>query len=76
MAKVGIVTDNSCGLTAEEAQRLGVKLIYIPFLIDGEEYSEALADEAVQRIEELETLLNGVTFTLTLEAHYDETAGA
>ena len=40
MAKVGIVTDNSCGLTAEEAQQLGVKMGYIPFLINGEEYSE------------------------------------
>ncbi len=40
MAKVGIVTDNSCGLTAEEAQKLGIKMTYIPFLIDGEEYSE------------------------------------
>lgn len=40
MAKVGIVTDNSCGLTAEEAQKLGVRMTYIPFLINGEEYSE------------------------------------
>lgn len=40
MAKVGIVTDNSCGLTAEELENLGVKMTYIPFLIDGEEYSE------------------------------------
>ena len=40
MAKVGIVTDNSCGLTIDEARKLGVKLTYIPFLIDGEEYSE------------------------------------
>lgn len=40
MVKVGIVTDNSCGLTVEEVQKLGIKMIYIPFLIDGEEYSE------------------------------------
>lgn len=40
MAKVGIVTDNSSGLTPEEASSLGVKLTYIPFLIDGEEYCE------------------------------------
>lgn len=38
--KVGVVTDNSCGLTPEEAKKLGVKMTYIPFLIDGEEYSE------------------------------------
>ena len=40
MTKVGVVTDNSCGLTAEEVQKLGIKMTYIPFLIDGEEYSE------------------------------------
>jgi len=40
MARVGIVTDNSCGLTAEEAQKLGIKMAYIPFLINGEEYCE------------------------------------
>ncbi len=40
MSKVGIVTDNSCGLTAQEVSDLGIKMVYIPFLIDGEEYSE------------------------------------
>lgn len=40
MAKVGIVTDNSSGFTSEEAKNLGIKMTYIPFLIDGEEYSE------------------------------------
>jgi DegV family protein with EDD domain len=40
MAKVGIVTDNSSGFTLSELQELGIKMTYIPFLIDGEEYSE------------------------------------
>ncbi len=40
MAKVGIITDNSCGLTINEAEKLGVKMTFIPFLINGEEYSE------------------------------------
>ena len=40
MAKVGVVTDNSCGLTIEECRDLGIGLTYIPFLINGEEYSE------------------------------------
>lgn len=40
MPRVGVVTDNSCGLTIEEAKKLGVHLTYIPFLINGEEYSE------------------------------------
>ena len=40
MPKVGIITDNSSGFTLEETEKLGIKLTYIPFLIDGEEYSE------------------------------------
>ena len=40
MAKVGVVTDNSCGLTIDECKNLGIGLTYIPFLINGEEYSE------------------------------------
>ncbi|MBQ8522264.1 MAG: DegV family protein [Clostridia bacterium] len=40
MAKVGIVTDNSSGFTIDEVQRLGIQMTYIPFIIDGEEYSE------------------------------------
>ena len=40
MSRVGIVTDNSSGFTLKEAEKLGLKLTYIPFLIDGEEYSE------------------------------------
>ena len=40
MSKVCIMTDNSCGLSIEEANQLGVKMVFIPFLINGEEYSE------------------------------------
>lgn len=40
MAKVGVVTDNSCGLTIEECKKLGIGLTFIPFLINGEEFSE------------------------------------
>lgn len=38
--KVGVVTDNSCGLMSTEVEKLGIKMNYIPFLINGEEYSE------------------------------------
>ena len=40
MSKVGIVVDNSCGISPEEAKSLGVEVIYITFLIDGNEYCE------------------------------------
>lgn len=40
MNKVAIVTDSSSGFSPEEAERLGLKIMYIPFIIDGEEYVE------------------------------------
>ena len=40
MRKVAIVTDSSSGFSQEEAEKLGIKIMYIPFIIDGEEYSE------------------------------------
>lgn len=40
MKKVGILADNSCGISKQEAEKLGLKLIYIPFIIEGEEFSE------------------------------------
>ncbi|MBQ8431025.1 MAG: DegV family protein, partial [Clostridia bacterium] len=40
MKKVAILTDNSSGFSPEEAEKLGLKIIYIPFIIDGEEYIE------------------------------------
>lgn len=40
MKKVGVIADNSCGISAEEAKKLGIKLVYIPFIIEDEEFSE------------------------------------
>ena len=40
MTKVAILTDSSSGFSQEEADALGIKLIYIPYIIDGEEYVE------------------------------------
>lgn len=38
--KVAIVTDSNSGVSQEEAKRLGITVIPMPFLIDGEEYFE------------------------------------
>ena len=40
MNKVAIVTDSGSGFSPEEAEKLGIKIIYIPYIIDGEEYME------------------------------------
>ncbi|MBQ8451911.1 MAG: DegV family protein [Clostridia bacterium] len=38
--KIAIVTDSNSGITQKEAQELGITVIPMPFLIDGEEYFE------------------------------------
>ncbi len=40
--KVAIVTDSNSGITPTEAKKLGVTIIPMPFLIDGEEYFEEI----------------------------------
>lgn len=46
--KIAIVTDSNSGITLQEAKDLGVHLISMPFLIDGEEFIEevSLSQEA------------------------------
>jgi len=38
--KVAVVTDTNSGITPEYAQKIGVTVVPMPFLIDGEEYFE------------------------------------
>lgn len=40
MSKVKIVTDSNSGITQSEAERLGISVLPMPFLIDGKEYFE------------------------------------
>ncbi|MGN0823289.1 MAG: DegV family protein [Candidatus Gallimonas sp.] len=40
MAKVKIVTDSNSGITQSEAEKLGISVLPMPFLIDGEQYFE------------------------------------
>ncbi len=41
--KVAIVTDSNSGISQEEAKSLGISVIPMPFLIDGEEYFEDIS---------------------------------
>ena len=40
MSKIRVVTDSNSGITQAEAKKLGLSVIPMPFLIDGEEYYE------------------------------------
>lgn len=38
MSKIAVVTDTNSGITREEAKKLGVYLLPMPFIVDGHEY--------------------------------------
>ena len=40
--KIAVVTDTNSGLSNEEAKRLGVSIVAMPFIIDGENYYEGI----------------------------------
>lgn len=55
MKKTGIVTDSNSGITEEEAFWLGIRVVPMPFTIDGVEYYEGITidrDEFFRRLEE------------------------
>lgn len=40
MDKISIMTDSNSGITQKEAEALGIRVLPMPFLIDGETYFE------------------------------------
>ncbi len=40
MSKIAIITDSNSGITLDEAQKIGVKIIPMPFQINGKDYLE------------------------------------
>ena len=42
MSKIAVVTDTNSGITREEAKKLGVYLLPMPFIVDGTEYFEGV----------------------------------
>ena len=54
MAKVAIITDSNSGITQKEAQELGIRVVPMPFMIDGEEYLEDITLTQEQFYEKLQ----------------------
>ena len=42
MKKIGIMTDSHSGILTEEAEKLGIKVLPMPFYIDDELYLEGV----------------------------------
>jgi len=53
MAKVAIMTDSNSGITQDEGKRLNIKVVPMPFTIDGEEYLEDITLTQEQFYEKL-----------------------
>ncbi len=54
MEKIAVVTDTNSSITAEEAEKLGIYLMKMPFSIDGEDYIEDVNctyDEFCERLD-------------------------
>lgn len=54
MSKVAIVTDSNSGIIQKEAEKMGVFVLPMPFMIDGEEYYEDITlsqEEFYQKLE-------------------------
>ncbi len=43
MAKIAVVTDTNSGITAAEAEKHGISLIPMPFMVNGKEYFEGVS---------------------------------
>ncbi len=55
MSKISIMTDSNSGITQEEAKVLGIKVLPMPFLIDGQTYFENISltqEELYKRLEQ------------------------
>lgn len=55
MDKVAIVTDSNSGITLSEAKKLGIKIVPMPFLINGQTYYEEISlsqEEFFKRLED------------------------
>ena len=53
MPKVAIITDSNSGITQSEAKKLGIRVVPMPFMIDGEEYLEDITLTQEQFYEKL-----------------------
>ena len=53
MRKVAIVTDSNSGITPEEADKLGVRVVPMPIIVDGEEFFEDVSITKPQFYERL-----------------------
>ena len=67
MKKIAVVTDSNSGITQEEAQKMGIYVLPMPFTIDGKEYFEGIS---LTQEEFYEKLTGDVSLYKLLETEY------
>ena len=43
MSRIAVITDSNSGINFEDAKELGIKVLPMPFLIDGKTYFEEIS---------------------------------
>ena len=71
MSKVAIVTDSNSGITQNEAERMGIAVLPMPFMIDEKTYYEDITLSQAEFYEKLAAGANVVTSQPTPEAVMD-----
>ena len=54
MSRIAVITDSNSGINFEDAKELGIKVLPMPFLIDGKTYFEEISLTLVEFFEKLE----------------------
>ena len=55
MSRVAIITDSNSGITQDEAEKMGIYVLPMPFMIDGMEYFEGISLSIPEFFEKLES---------------------
>ena len=71
MSRIAVVTDTNSSITAEEAEKLGIYMIPMPIIIDGEGYSDGVDCSYEQFFEKLE---NGADVSSSQPSPYSVTS--
>ena len=68
--KIAVITDSNSGITQAEAKKIGIKIVPMPFLINGEEYFEEIN---LSQQEFYDKLLRGADVSTSQPSIYDVT---
>lgn len=57
MSRIAVITDSNSGINFEDAKELGIKVLPMPFLIDGKTYFEEISLSQEEFLRNLKMML-------------------